>query len=120
MYKFFKKEKQRQIHKEYLTSLTLKETINYHSLLNSGIETILRDEAYDIFYKTINTLPDKTKEAFCLNRFHNKTYNEIADIQKVSVKNIEYRIMSALKILRKNLSDFLPICLGFFISTFVI
>ena len=46
-------------------------------------------------------MPPKTKEAFMLNRFRNKTYSEIAQIQNVSEKNIEYRISSALKILRK-------------------
>ena len=51
-------------------------------------------------------MPPKTKDAFILSRFKHKTYSEIAQIQNVSEKNIEYRISEALKILRKAMGLF--------------
>lgn len=57
----------------------------------------------------INNLPESYKEAFVMNRFHQKTYQEIADELQVSKKTIDYRIQQALKILRVELKEYLPL-----------
>lgn len=54
-------------------------------------------------------LPEEHRKAFELNRFHNKSYKEIADETGVSVKTVDYRIQQTLKILRVKLKDYLPI-----------
>ena len=74
---------------------------NFTSLVDSSIEELFEKDAMKVLMETLEKMPPKTKEAFMLNRFRNKTYSEIAQIQNVSEKNIEYRISSALKILRK-------------------
>lgn len=61
--------------------------------------------------KAIRELPDDYRKAFELNRFENLTYNEIADRTGVSAKTIAYRISQALKILRTELRDYLPLLL---------
>ena len=58
-------------------------------------------------------LPENIREAFELNRFQNLTYNEIAERLGVSPKTIDYRIQQALKQLRIDLKDYLPVLLSF-------
>lgn len=58
-------------------------------------------------------LPENIREAFELNRFQNLTYNEIAERLGVSPKTIDNRIQQALKQLRIDLKDYLPVLLSF-------
>ncbi len=107
-----RKERYKDQHRNYLSKNQQEKEIDYIALKDSCIENLLESEISKCFYETLDKMPDKTKEAFCLNRFKNLTYNEIADVQGVTIKNIEYRIMCALRILRKNLQEFLPVILG--------
>jgi len=59
--------------------------------------------------KAIQNLPADYRSAFTMNRFENLTYNEIAEKLDVSVKTIAYRISQALKILRHDLKEYLPL-----------
>lgn len=59
--------------------------------------------------ESVQALPESYREAFVMHRFQGMSYKEIADLKNVSVKTIDYRIQQALKLLRKHLSDFLPI-----------
>ena len=107
----------RESHHLKYTNATLqqikKREINLYTLENSNVDSLMEtSEISRIMCQALDEMPPKTKEAFLLNRFENKSYNEIAEIQNVSRKNIEYRIMSALKILRKSLADFIVIILG--------
>lgn len=54
-------------------------------------------------------LPDSYRQAFELNRYEKKTYEEIATMLGVSPKTIDYRIQQALKLLRASLKDYLPL-----------
>ncbi len=103
-------------HLKYTTttlSQQKKREINLYTLENSQVESLMEtSEISRIMCQALDKMPQKTKEAFLLNRFENKSYTEIAEIQQVSRKNIEYRIMYALKILRKSLADFIVIILG--------
>lgn len=58
-------------------------------------------------------LPDNYREAFELNRFQHLTYNEIAQKLDISPKTVDYRIQQALKILRVELRDYLPLLIFF-------
>ena len=58
--------------------------------------------------QVLDTLPPTYREAFELHRFEGKSYKEIAEMSGKSAKTIDYRIQQALKILRKNLREFLP------------
>ena len=54
--------------------------------------------------KAIRELPDEYRKAF-----EEMTYNEIAERTGVSPKTIAYRISQALKILRTELKDYIPL-----------
>lgn len=60
----------------------------------------------------LSRLPESYREAFEMNRFHNMTYQEIAQKLNVSSKTIDYRIQQALKLLRVELKDYLPLLMA--------
>ena len=62
----------------------------------------------------IMRLPESYREAFELNRFQNMTYNEIAFKLGVSPNTIDYKIQQALKILRHELKEYLPLLASLF------
>ena len=61
--------------------------------------------------ETVNLLPPTYREVFVMHRFQNKTYKEIAENLDVSTKTVDYRMQQALKLLRRELKDYLPILL---------
>ncbi|WP_371315871.1 RNA polymerase sigma-70 factor [Phocaeicola faecalis] len=61
--------------------------------------------------EAVAALPESYKEAFMMHRFKNMSYKEIAGILEVSPKTIDYRIQQALKQLRIDLKDYLPLLL---------
>lgn len=65
-------------------------------------------ELRDMLEKAIGNLPKTYRAAFEMNRFDNMTYKEIADQLAVSEKTVAYKISQALKLLRKELKDYLP------------
>ena len=61
--------------------------------------------------QAIKNLPEDYRIAFEMNRFDDFTYKTIAEKLDISEKTIAYRISQALKILRKELKDYLPFLL---------
>jgi len=59
----------------------------------------------------LEALPSNYREAFEMNRFQKLTYKEIALQLNVSSKTVDYRIQQALKQLRIDLKDYLPLIL---------
>lgn len=57
----------------------------------------------------INKLPAQRRKIFNMSRFDEMTYKQIATELEISVKTVENQMGSALKFLRKELKDFLPI-----------
>lgn len=59
--------------------------------------------------EAIKHLPEEVIETFKLSRFEELSYKEISVTQKISIKTVEARISKALKILRAELKDYLPV-----------
>ena len=59
----------------------------------------------------VAALPESYREAFVMHRFRDMSYMEIAETLGVSPKTIDYRIQQALKQLRVDLKDYLPLLL---------
>jgi len=75
-------------------------------------ETLLMSkELQESISAAINELPEKRREIFCMNRFDQLTYAEIASILNISVKTVETQMSRALKFLRHRLSQFLTLFL---------
>lgn len=67
------------------------------------------EELQERIRKAVEQLPPSYREAFELNRFQHKTYEEIAILLNVSPKTVDYRIQQSLKILRITLKEYLPL-----------
>lgn len=101
-------------------------TLINRNCLRYQIENILTVEMQEVFEdpdfyileeltqkieQAIRNLPESYRIAFEMNRFQNKTYQEIATELNVSPKTVDYRIQQALKQLRIELKDYLPLLL---------
>ncbi len=67
------------------------------------------DNLQDQINAAIEKLPTQRQKIFKMSRFDEMTYKEIAQKLDISVKTVENQMGSALKHLRKELKDFLPI-----------
>lgn len=61
--------------------------------------------------EAVAALPESYREAFVMHRFRDMSYKEIAETLGVSPKTIDYRIQQALRQLRTDLKDYLPLLL---------
>lgn len=57
----------------------------------------------------INSLPPQCQTVFKMSRYENLTYNEIAEKMGISVKTIENHMIKALRTLRVELKEYLPL-----------
>lgn len=55
----------------------------------------------------VNSLPDRCKLVYTLNRSEKMTYREIADHLRISINTVENQMVKALKIIRKHLHNYL-------------
>ncbi|WP_455587628.1 RNA polymerase sigma-70 factor [Bacteroides sp.] len=77
----------------------------------SSPDFYLENELFLLYDKALKKLPAEFREAYELNRKYHLTHKEIAQKLNVSPQTVNYRISQALKILRVELKDYLPILL---------
>ncbi|MGV8134098.1 MAG: RNA polymerase sigma-70 factor [Mangrovibacterium sp.] len=68
-------------------------------------------ELEDLIMKAINDLPDQCRRVFMLSRFEGKMNKEIGADLNISVKSVEANMTRALKSLRADLAEYLPVIL---------
>lgn len=61
----------------------------------------------------LDSMPEKTRIAFILDRLDGKSHKEIAEELGISVKGVEYHISKAVKLLRDNLKEYAPFLIFF-------
>lgn len=81
---------------------------NYEALEKLG-NYVQFEELRSKIEEAIAQLPAELVETFQLSRFEELSYKKIAEKQNISIKTVEARISKALRILRIELKDFLPI-----------
>lgn len=59
--------------------------------------------------EALDRLPESYRIVFEKNRFEGLTYQQIADDLGISPKTVDYRICQSLKILRRELKEYLPL-----------
>ncbi|WP_200977740.1 RNA polymerase sigma-70 factor [Echinicola sp. 20G] len=101
-------EKVKQKHQ----NITLYEAQNTSLQNDHGHE----DELMSLLKKALKDLPEKCRQVFLLSRYESLKYSEIAERMGISVKTVETHMGKALKHLRVELADFLPILLFLFIN----
>ena len=87
---------------------------NKYALEDESINIIIDNEIKKKLRDAIYTLPDSTREIFVLSKFKNKTYQEIADLQGISARQVEYQICKAMSSLKEKMGKYyiLAIFLG--------
>lgn len=61
-----------------------------------------------LLQNALSKLPEKCRAIFHLSRFEELKYQQIADQLNISIKTVETHMGKALKILRKEMKEFLP------------
>lgn len=100
-----KAEKELNSHSEWVL------TTNLNTLEACDPDFIFSDEIQHILKKTLEKMPQKTRQIFIFSRFDGLSYNEIALKMDVSQKTIEFHISKALRALRLALKDFIYLLL---------
>lgn len=77
-------------------------------------DAVLSGELEQKIYLAMQALPEQCRLVFKLSRFEELKYQEIADQLNISVKTVENQIGKALKIMREQLREYLPIILLLF------
>ncbi|QMW05816.1 RNA polymerase sigma-70 factor [Spirosoma foliorum] len=92
----------REEHREYTRYLG-------DTTAESPMQTLLGNELSVQIQWAIQKLPEQCRLAFTLSRFEELKYGEIADQLGISIKTVENQIGKALRILRTELSEYLPV-----------
>ena len=77
--------------------------------ISNSEDLLLSHEFEEKLIEALASLPERSRLAFEYSRFENKKYKEIADKMGISTKAVEALISRALKTLRTELKDFLPL-----------
>lgn len=77
---------------------------------------MVESELSDKISKAIDKLPPERKKVFVLSRFEELKYKEIAEKLNISIKTVETQMGKALKFLREELKDYLPLLMFFLIK----
>ena len=100
---------------KYLEHLKNSATINFSPTIISQIEF---NELNNQAEKLIANLPERQKQVYLLHREAGLTYPEIAEKLGISKNTVENHMVKALKYLRQNMDNSLPINL-LFVSLFL-
>lgn len=101
--------------RSHMGSLLEIEQNHYEEQHYYPLSNLIEKELYIKINTCINNMPTLTRCIFCLSRFQNLKYEEIAKKNNVSVNVVKYHIKSALSHLREDLKDYFPL---FFIINF--
>ncbi|MDR3261935.1 MAG: sigma-70 family RNA polymerase sigma factor, partial [Tannerella sp.] len=74
-------------------------------------EIVFAADIQDIIRKTLESLPEQTRQIFEMNHLKNRSKKEIASTYGITVKGVDYHLYKALKSLRENLKDYYPLVL---------
>ncbi|MFV0506553.1 MAG: RNA polymerase sigma-70 factor [Bacteroidales bacterium] len=94
--------KQKGVKEEYHPNL-----LDTHASTNDNLYSHI--ELEQMFNAALSRLPENVREVFEMSRFEGKTYKEIAKDKNISIKTVESYMTRALKILRVELKDYLPL-----------
>ncbi len=101
----------------HLKHLKIRDNYKKHVSRNDTDElhhdTLVEEELNLRIYNSIESLPEKCKIIFKLSRFEGLKYKEIAEKRNISIKTVKVQIGKALKTLRHDLQDYLPLLLIF-------
>lgn len=81
----------------------------YDASYESVSQTVMKNELEIKIEEAIRKLPEQCRLIFQMSRFEELKYHEIAEQLEISPKTVENQIGKALKILRVELAEYLPL-----------
>ena len=93
-----------EVHKQYVGNY-------YEENYDSATELMDKIELESRISDALQKLPEQCRLIFKMSRFEELKYQEIADRLGLSIKTIENQIGKALRIMRTELADYLPVIL---------
>jgi len=97
--------RQQKVHLRY-------QTLTVHTMESETSDTaskVILTEMQQKIHVALNKLPEKCRSVFHLSRFEELRYKEIAAHLDISIKTVETQMVKVLKILRHELSEYLPV-----------
>lgn len=86
-----------------------------HYFENQDYDILVSNELNSKIENSISKLPEERQRVFKLSRYEGKKYKEIADELGISIKTVEGQMSKALKFMRDELSEYLPIIVFIYI-----
>lgn len=102
---YLRKMKTQQLHSESLA---------IENKQNNAQELLPDFDFEERLVVALSKLPQRSREAFEYSRFENLSYAEIAQKMDISVKGVEALISRALKILKGELKEYLPLLIAIY------
>ncbi len=101
--------KQQKVRRDYAQS----EVQNHHD--HAVSDPLQEKELQQKIEEAVSLLPEQCAKIFRMSRFEQLKYQEIADKLGLSIKTIENQMGKALKLMRENLREYLPVLIFFFL-----
>lgn len=106
---FIRNQKVQEKYTSYVEVKLKEAELLYFDQDMGGYKSIFLQEIQDIFKKSMENLPESCREVFILSRMEGLTNKEIAEKLNISLRTVENQIYRALKTLKVNLKDYLPL-----------
>jgi len=101
------KERSKQRYRNYIKARQL--DINYQSLAGLDTDNFVFEELQQKVEMALSKLSPPVRAVFEKSRFEDKKNREIAEELGISIKTVEAHISKALKLLRTELKEYLPL-----------
>jgi RNA polymerase sigma-70 factor (ECF subfamily) len=98
-----------QIQHQKVRILHQQEVLNTNSETEQPASRAEFSELKERFNQALLKLPEECRKVFKLSRENEFSYREIADFLGISIKTVENQMGKALRIMRDELKDFLPL-----------
>lgn len=102
-----KHEKVKQKHEKHVLTFS-------NSGEESTAQSVMKNELEQKIAEALTRLPEQCRLVFSLSRFEDLKYQEIAEQLSISIKTVENHMGKALRMMREQLKDYLPLLLIFF------
>lgn len=85
--------------------------LNHHSEISEDHVSMETSELEKRITAALQTLPEQCRLVFTMSRYREMKYAEIADELGISIKTVENHMGKALRLMREELKDYLPLIL---------
>ena len=92
--------KHRQVESKYQAQAAADGT----EALGDTDDRVSTNDLMEMIDLAVSNMPEQRRKVFCMSRYENMSYNDIAEVLNISPKTVQYHISGALAELRKLLS----------------